>query len=82
MRYSGSLDWLVSRPIAHRGLHDGNQAVVVEGRHLRVQSHVEMTPALVALPVERHGALLQPGRSGRPDPGQAFRPARRLRSSG
>jgi glycerophosphoryl diester phosphodiesterase len=28
MRYSGSLDWLVSRPIAHRGLHDGNVAVM------------------------------------------------------
>ncbi len=26
-RYSGPLGWLVERPIAHRGLHDGNQAV-------------------------------------------------------
>lgn len=28
MRYQGSLDWLVNRPIAHRGLHDGNVAVM------------------------------------------------------
>ncbi|HEY9056637.1 MAG TPA: glycerophosphodiester phosphodiesterase family protein [Aurantimonas sp.] len=26
-RYSGPLDWLVERPIAHRGLHDGNRTV-------------------------------------------------------
>lgn len=28
MSYKGSLDWLIERPIAHRGLHDGNVAVV------------------------------------------------------
>lgn len=28
MTYRGSLDWLVSRPIAHRGLHDGNVAIM------------------------------------------------------
>lgn len=27
MAYQGCLDWLVSRPIAHRGLHDGNGLV-------------------------------------------------------
>ena len=27
MGYSGSLNWLTARPIAHRGLHDGNLAV-------------------------------------------------------
>ena len=27
MTYHGRFDWLVSRPIAHRGLHDGNLAV-------------------------------------------------------
>ena len=27
MAYKGSLDWIVSRPIAHRGLHDGNRTV-------------------------------------------------------
>lgn len=26
-RHSGPLGWLVAQPIAHRGLHDGNQAV-------------------------------------------------------
>ncbi|WP_206455982.1 glycerophosphodiester phosphodiesterase family protein [Aurantimonas marina] len=26
-RYDGPLDWLIGRPIAHRGLHDGNQAI-------------------------------------------------------
>jgi len=31
----------------------------VNGRHLLVQSHLEMTPALVALSVERNGAQLQ-----------------------
>jgi len=41
------------------GAHCGNQAFVVNGRHLLVQSHLEMTPALVALSVERNGAQLQ-----------------------
>lgn len=36
-----------------------NQAFVVNGKHLLVQSHLEMTPALVALSVERNGAQLQ-----------------------
>ena len=27
MLYEGHLDWIVSRPIAHRGLHDGHRAV-------------------------------------------------------
>lgn len=41
------------------GAYCGNQAFVVNGRHLLVQSHLEMTPALVALSVERNGEQLR-----------------------
>ena len=41
------------------GAYCGNQAFVLRGRHLLVQSHLEMTPALVALSVERNGAQMQ-----------------------
>lgn len=44
-------------PLA-RGLHCGNQAFVVRGLHLLVQSHLEMTPALVELSVQRNGHQL------------------------
>jgi GMP synthase-like glutamine amidotransferase len=40
------------------GIHCANQAFVVNGRHLLVQSHLEMTPALVRLSVERNGHQL------------------------
>lgn len=41
------------------GVHCGNQAFVVNGLHLLLQSHLEMTPALVRLSVERNGAQLR-----------------------
>ena len=41
------------------GAHCNNQAFVLRGMHLLVQSHLEMTPALVALSVERNGAQMQ-----------------------
>jgi len=41
------------------GVHCDAQAYVADDRHLLVQSHLEMTPALVALSVERNGAQLQ-----------------------
>jgi GMP synthase-like glutamine amidotransferase len=37
----------------------GNQAFVIRDMHLLVQSHLEMTPELVALSLERNGAQLQ-----------------------
>ncbi|MCD2512581.1 type 1 glutamine amidotransferase [Comamonas endophytica] len=39
--------------------HCPNQAFVADGRHLAIQSHLEMTPALVALSVERNGAQME-----------------------
>lgn len=44
-------------PLA-RGRHCANQAFVVRGRHLLVQSHLEMTPELVALSMARNGQQL------------------------
>jgi GMP synthase-like glutamine amidotransferase len=43
--------------IAHGG-HCASQAFVVDGRHLLLQSHLEMTPALVGLAVARNGHQL------------------------
>lgn len=40
------------------GVHCVAQACVLDDRHLLVQSHLEMTPALVALSLERNGAQL------------------------
>ena len=40
------------------GVHCAAQAYVLDNRHLMVQSHLEMTPALVALSLERNGAQL------------------------
>lgn len=40
------------------GVHCAAQAYVLDDRHLLVQSHLEMTPALVALSLERNGAQL------------------------
>ncbi|MDR6536388.1 type 1 glutamine amidotransferase [Variovorax soli] len=37
------------------GVHCRNQAFVLQGIHLLIQSHLEMTPALVQLAVERNG---------------------------
>jgi GMP synthase-like glutamine amidotransferase len=44
--------------IAH-SRYCANQAYVVHGRHLLVQSHLEMTPPLVELSIERNGHQLQ-----------------------
>lgn len=44
--------------IAH-GEHCSNQAYVVRGRHLLVQSHLEMTPELVAQSLEKNGEQLR-----------------------
>jgi GMP synthase-like glutamine amidotransferase len=41
------------------GFHCAAQAYVLDDRHLLVQSHLEMTPALVALSLERNGVQLQ-----------------------
>lgn len=49
------------------GVHCAAQAYVADGRHLLVQSHLEMTPALVALSLERNGAqLLRQHAAGNP----------------
>ena len=49
------------------GVHCAAQAYVLDGRHLLVQSHLEMTPALVALSLERNGAqLLRQHAAGNP----------------
>lgn len=40
------------------GAYCGNQAFVLHGMHLLVQSHLEMTPALIALSLERNGHQL------------------------
>lgn len=42
-----------------RAVHCDNQAYVVDDRHLMLQSHLEMTPQLVELSLERNGAQLQ-----------------------
>jgi GMP synthase-like glutamine amidotransferase len=42
-----------------RSAHCSNQAFVADGRHLAIQSHLEMTPHLVALSVERNGAQME-----------------------
>lgn len=42
-----------------RSAHCQNQAFVADGRHLAIQSHLEMTPALVALSVARNGAQME-----------------------
>ncbi len=42
-----------------RSAHCANQAFVADGRHLAIQSHLEMTPELVALSVQRNGAQLE-----------------------
>jgi GMP synthase-like glutamine amidotransferase len=39
--------------------HCGNQAFVLRGLHLGVQSHLEMTPELVELSLHRNGAQLE-----------------------
>lgn len=41
------------------GAYCSNQVFVLRDRHLLVQSHLEMTPALVALSVERNGEQLK-----------------------
>ena len=41
------------------GVHCDAQAYVADDRHLLVQSHLEMTPALVALSLERNGEQLR-----------------------
>lgn len=47
--------------------HCDRQAFVLQDRHLLVQSHLEMTPALVALSMERNGAqLLRQHAAGNP----------------
>jgi GMP synthase-like glutamine amidotransferase len=47
--------------------HCAAQAYVLDDRHLLVQSHLEMTPALVALSLERNGAqLLRQHAAGNP----------------
>jgi GMP synthase-like glutamine amidotransferase len=49
------------------GVHCAAQAYVLDDRHLLVQSHLEMTPALVALSLERNGAqLLRQHAAGNP----------------
>lgn len=40
------------------GAYCENQAFVMSGRHLAVQSHLEMTPELVRLSIERNGAQM------------------------
>lgn len=42
-----------------RSAHCENQAFVADGRHLAIQSHLEMTPELVALSVQRNGAQME-----------------------
>ena len=39
--------------------HCANQAFVADGRHLAIQSHLEMTPELVVLSVARNGAQME-----------------------
>lgn len=41
------------------GAHCANQAFVLRGMHLAMQSHFEMTPELVELSLERNGAQLE-----------------------
>jgi GMP synthase-like glutamine amidotransferase len=49
------------------GMHCENQAFVMDGRHLAMQCHLEMTPQLVALSVERNGPQLDRAlRAGHP----------------
>lgn len=49
------------------GVHCAAQAYVLDDRHLLLQSHLEMTPALVALSLERNGAqLLRQHAAGNP----------------
>ncbi len=48
-------------------VHCDSQAFALDDRHLLVQSHLEMTPALVALSLERNGAqLLRQHTAGNP----------------
>lgn len=50
-----------------RAAHCENQAFVLSDRHLLLQSHLEMTPALVELSLERNGAqLLREHAAGNP----------------
>jgi GMP synthase-like glutamine amidotransferase len=42
-----------------RSAYCDNQMFIVHGRHLLVQSHLEMTPNLVELSMERNGAMLR-----------------------
>jgi len=41
-----------------KSLHCPNQAFILDGRHLLLQSHLEMTPDLVELSMERNGHQL------------------------
>jgi GMP synthase-like glutamine amidotransferase len=41
-----------------RAAHCKNQAFVLHDRHLMLQSHLEMTPELVELSLQRNGAQL------------------------
>jgi len=41
-----------------RAAHCENQAFILNDRHLLLQSHLEMTPALIELSLERNGAQL------------------------
>jgi GMP synthase-like glutamine amidotransferase len=55
-----------ARQIA-RGTHCANQAFVLDDRHLLLQSHLEMTPGLVKLSLQRNGAqLLREHAAGNP----------------
>lgn len=50
-----------------RGVHCENQAFVLDDLHLMVQSHLEMTPELVELSLQRNGAqLLREHAAGNP----------------
>jgi GMP synthase-like glutamine amidotransferase len=50
-----------------RAEHCENQAFVLDGRHLLLQSHLEMTPELVELSLRRNGAqLLREHAAGNP----------------
>ncbi|MFZ3120395.1 MAG: type 1 glutamine amidotransferase, partial [Variovorax sp.] len=70
------------------GVHCAAQAYVLDDRHLLMQSHLEMTPALVALSLARNGAqLLRQHAAGNPavasmDATQQEVPARTARMAG